>query len=183
MASWQGAAAPRRGRATWRARPTATGPTPATSSATAGELWLAGGRPQLASDWWPCCSKPLCNAARGAGVGSPLVLASCILIITLALSSWPGLALGIQVGAIFLQKHCSKIPLIKSQITPLNFLTLLTHGRISTYPPWLQDSAQRRKRRRRMISMTAQQAASQDFWVIENALVQILLLSTVTFHA
>ena len=132
MARWRGAAAQPRGRATWRARPTATGPTPATSSATAGELWLAGGRPQLASDWWPCCSKPLCNAARGAGVGSPLVLASCILIITLALSSWPGLALGIQVGVIFLQKHCSKIPLIKSQITPSNFFTLLTHGRIST---------------------------------------------------
>lgn len=73
------------------------------------------------SDKFCYCSKPLCNAARGAGVGSPLVLASCILIITMALSSWPGLALGIQ------------------------------------------DSAQRRKRRRRMISMTAQQAASQDF--------------------
>ena len=139
---------------------------------------VIGWRPAPARLWLvPCCSKPLCNAARGAGVGSPLVLASC-LIITLALSSWPGLALGIQAG----RYSSKKISHIKSKFLPLKLLKFST--------PWKNIHLGFRTRHRGGSGgegwyqwlQNGQQVKTLEC-IENNVLVQILLLSTVTFQA
>ena len=139
---------------------------------------VIGWRPAPARLWLvPCCSKPLCNAARGAGVGSPLVLASC-LIITLALSSWPGLALGIQAG----RYSSKKISHIKSKFLPLKLLKFST--------PWKNIHLGFRTRHRGGSGgegwyqwlQIGQQVKTLEC-IENNVLVQILLLSTVTFQA